>query len=681
MTESGGKDQKAGGAAPGSPSSLPARTGTGTADVFISYASNDKAAADSICAALEQAGITCWIAPRDVTPGEFYADAIVEAINSSRILIVVLSVNSAGSQHVLREVERASSKRRPLVAFRLDTTPLPTGLEYFLSASHWLDASGGPIDRALPGLADAVHRLLGAPEKLGADASVNAPGIRAGTPKSRRKRLWTAAAAAVVVLLALLAGKLWLSKRSATEIAAPAASTAPSLSEKSIAVLPFTDMSEKHDQEYFGDGMADEILDVLSKVPGLKVIGRTSSFQFKGKSEDLRTIGKELGAAYVLEGSVRRAGDRVRITAQFVDARTGVQRWSESYDREFGDVLALQDEIAAGIARVLQVSVGAVGNSHRPVPANTEAYLLYLQGRHARDRRDRDGIEMAISYYQKARDLDPSYTPIAVALSETYVSQATSDYVSAREGFEQAREEAERAVRIDPTMAEAHAVLADIHTRYDWDWAAASDEIRKATALDPHNADVRYSTGSLAASLGQCDAAIRNMKEGMEDDPLSAGAHFFLGWTEFRCGRFSEADAALKKALQISPTQIDGRYILGLASVLRGEREQALKIIEAEPDEADRLAGLAVVYYSMGRKAESDAALAALTKLSADNWAYAIAGVHAYRSEIDQAFKWLERAYLQKDGDLGMLKGDPLLKHLEADPRYKAFLRKMNLPE
>ncbi len=257
-----------------------AKSPAGPARVFISYASADKAAADSICAGLERGGIACWIAPRDVTPGVFYADAIVEAINSARILIVVLSVNSVGSQHVLREVERASAKRRPLVAFRLDTTPLPTGLEYFLSASHWLDASGGTIDRALPELVTAVRRLLVSPATPGGDATPPADGvggttaIRESAPTPSRKRLWVATAA-VVLLLAVLVGKTWLSNRSALQNAtAPVATVtpatnpaAPSISDKSIAVLPFTDMSEKHDQEYFGDGMAEEILDLLAKDP------------------------------------------------------------------------------------------------------------------------------------------------------------------------------------------------------------------------------------------------------------------------------------------------------------------------------------------------------------------------------------------------------------------------------
>ena len=250
MAEGDGEERSTGGA-PATPSATH-RHG-GSADVFTRYASADKQAADSICAALERGGLVCWIAPRDVTPGVFYADAIVQAINSAHILIVVLSMNSVGSQHVLREVERASAKRRPVVAFRLDTTPLPTGLEYFLSASHWLDASGATIERALPGLLDAVHRLLEAPDKPTADANIRGDSsvsarsgvaaMRGNTPKPRWNRLWTAAGAVAVVLLALLAGKFWLLKHVAADH--PMTAVTNVVSDKSVAVLPFTDMSRR----------------------------------------------------------------------------------------------------------------------------------------------------------------------------------------------------------------------------------------------------------------------------------------------------------------------------------------------------------------------------------------------------------------------------------------------------
>ena len=441
MAEGGGEEQ-ATGDAPAMPSAL--RRHGGSTDVFISYASADKQAADSICAALERGGIVCWIAPRDVTPGVFYADAIVEAINSAHILVVVLSKNSVDSQHVLREVERASSKRRPLVAFRLDTTPLPTGLEYFLSASHWLDASGGSTERALPDLSDAVHRLLAVLRKPEGDSSIrdersvnttsDVVAATGSAPKPRWNRLLTTAAVMAVVLLALLAGKFWLSKHVATE--QPPTIATSVVSDKSIAVLPFTDMSEKKDQEYFADGMAEEITDLLAKLPGLRVIGRTSSFQFKGKTDDLRKIGSALGAAYVVEGSVRKSGDRLRVTAQLIETRDGSHVWSDTYDDTVDDVLKVQDRISIGLVRALQVTVGADDLQSPTTIKNAEAYELYLRGRHAMDRGDKAALESAVGYFQQALELDPSFIRAVEWLAFAQFEIAGLNWAPPRDAYE-----------------------------------------------------------------------------------------------------------------------------------------------------------------------------------------------------------------------------------------------------
>jgi TolB-like protein/Tfp pilus assembly protein PilF len=673
--------------APAMPSAL--RRHGGSTDVFISYASADKRAADSICAALERGGIVCWIAPRDVTPGVFYADAIVEAINSAHILVVVLSTNSVGSQHVLREVERASAKRRPLVAFRLDTTPLPTGLEYFLSASHWLDASGGTIERALPGLVDAVHRLLGSSDKPVADTSlhndstVNAGGgvtsARTSAPKPRWNRLWIAATVVVVVLLAVLVGKFWPAMHVARE--QPTTAGTNVVSDKSIAVLPFTDMSEKKDQEYFADGMAEEILDLLAKLPGIRVIGRTSSFQFKGKTEDLRTIGRTLGAAYVVEGSVRKSGDRIRITAQLINSDDGSHVWSDTYDEASGDVLKVQDRIATNLVRALQVTVGADDLQSRPPLKRTEAYDLYLRGRYAFDRFDRSGFEAAAGHFQQALDLDPSLTCAADWLANTLENLAEWGYVQPVEGFERARSAAQRALTLNSRSTMAHATLTAINLIYDWDWTSAKRESEHALALGPHDSQAIGVAGMVQSALGRWDEGARFLGAAMAIDPLFAGWHEILGNIRFREGRYSEAEAELRKTLQISPTYASGHYYLGQILMFEGKLEEALGEMQQEAPDSGRDSGLASVYHAMGRKADSDAALARVTKERAGDVAYEIAQAHAYRGEADQAFAWLDRAYDRKDIELYWIKGDRLLKNLEGDPRYKAFLGKMNLPE
>ena len=301
-------------------------------DVFVSYASQDAAVANAIVEALEKQGIRCWIAPRDVTPGEFYADAIVGAINASRVLVVVLTQNAVGSTHVLREVERASAKRHPVVSLRIDAAPLPTGLEYFLSASHWLDATTLGIEAVLPKLAEAIRCLLASASGVGPSQIRDAakwpadlfPQRPAGAKAGRRFGRLLLAAIVVIALVAayLIAGRLRLAKP-VTSVAVPVIAAVP---EKSIAVLPFVDLSEKKGQEYFSDGLSEELLNLLAKIPELHVAARTSSFYYKGKEVKLAEMARELHVAHLLEGSVRKSGNLVRITAQLV--RADSRAWS-----------------------------------------------------------------------------------------------------------------------------------------------------------------------------------------------------------------------------------------------------------------------------------------------------------------------------------------------------------------
>jgi TolB-like protein len=345
-------------------------------DAFISYASQDSAVANSIVENLEQHGLKCWIAPRDVKPGAQYADAIVRAINDAKSVVLVMSVSAVASPHVGKEIERGSSKRKPIIAFRIDAAPLNHALEYFLSESQWIDVPQLGMTAALTKLAEAVGHVSALSPQLA--PPVAAPARPSGGVKNRA--VIVVAAAVIGVGAAVAIGiHFWPTDHGG--VRSPAVAV---ISDKSIAVLPFTDMSEKKDQEYFADGMAEEIIDLLVKVPGLKVISRTSSFQFKGKAQDLRSIATQLGVAYVLEGSVRRSGDRLRVTAELIDSRDGTHVFSQTYDRDLSDVLKMQDEIAAALVRALQIDLGAAyGHVPRRAPRNTEAYTLYLQAIHA----------------------------------------------------------------------------------------------------------------------------------------------------------------------------------------------------------------------------------------------------------------------------------------------------------
>jgi TolB-like protein len=655
--------------------------------VFISYASQDAAIANAVVTALERAGISCWIAPRDVTPGALYADGIIRAINDAKALVMVLSASSIGSPHVGKEVERASSKRRPIVTLKVDTATLTTALEYFLSESQWIDWVVEGKETALKKVADAVRRHMAIPSE------VHVIGTREPRGRYRNAKLpRTASIIVLVVFVLALTGfaikRLWLPRQQPERYAAAPAAPAgegnvvipPTVVEKSIAVLPFTDMSESRNQEYFADGMAEEVLDRLAKLPGIQVIGRTSSFQFKGRDTDLRTIGNALGAAYVVEGSVRKQGDRLRVTAQLIGARDGLHVWSDTYDRDFKNVFELQDQIASSIVRALQVSVGADLQSRRALNSPA-AYDLYLRGRHALDRFDKSGFESAAAYFEQALALDPSSVAAAESLAEAHEFIAEFGFVPPREGYERARASAQRALALNPRSAMAHALLADIHIIYDWDWKAGLDESNIALAIEPRHAYALSTAAESYAAVGRFDEARQWLHSALSVDPLFAGWYVMLGYIEERSGRMADAEAAFRRAIQISPTYSSAPADLGVALVAENRLKEALTQIQLAPSVRARECALPIVYHAMKRKADSDMALKHLIDQSANDSAFAIAEVLAFRGETDKALVWLERAYQQKDTELYVVKGDWPLKNLEGDARFKAFLHKLNIPD
>jgi TolB-like protein/Tfp pilus assembly protein PilF len=663
MDEAGDKESLPGAPAPGQ-----------QRRVFISYASHDVAVAEKVCSALEAAGYPCWIAPRNVVPGTMYADGIVHAIDESSILVLILSGQAVASAHVGREIERAVSKRHPVVALRIDAAPLTAAFEYFLNQSQWIE--GGGSDAAIAQLVSAVGQHL-------ASGTATSPtnGIQASADHRKPvalRRMWVIAAVVVAVLLAgaYFLGKAWRSKHETST------STAV-ISDKSIAVLPFTDMSEKRDQEYFADGMAEEIIDLLIKVPGLKVIARTSSFQFKGKTEDLRSISSQLGVAYVVQGSVRKSGDHLRVTAQLINSRDGTHLWSQTYDRDLSDVLKMQDEIAIALVRALQIEVSEVSGERigsRPTLRNTEAYTLYLRGLHAFDRIDQLGEEQAVSYFQRALDLDPSFAAAAEGLSAAYFVLGQWGFMPSAVAFEKCREAAELALQLDPKLANAHVQLSEVHRAADRDWPAADRELKLAQALAPNDAHVLFIAGVQSQNLGRWDDALRFVNASLAQDPLSPGAYNLLSLAQLRLGQMADSEIAERRALEISPTFAGGHYFLGLVLFARNQPEAALAEMQKESQAVARVGGFAMAYFALGRKAESDAALAQLID-SQSKRAFFISGVYAFRGELDEALKWLDRAYAQKDPALLLLKSQLAFDKLDGDPRYKAFLLKMNLPE
>ena len=459
-------------------------------DVFISYASQDKAVANAVCKYLESAGVACWIAPRNVTPGEFYAESIVHAIDSAKAAVLVLSQHTANSQHVLREIERATSKRHHVVTFRTDTAPLPVGLEYFLNTSQWLDASASGVNRALPKLLEAVRSAIA--QSPGAARAGAGQSTTSRMSQSQRGILVALAALIVIALGYVMVDKLWLPKRVDEQKAPVKALTTPpeksattrAILDKSVAVLPFVDMSEKKDQEYMSDGIAEELLNLLAQVPDLRVIARTSSFAFKGKNVEIAEIGEKLGVAYVLEGSVRKSGKTMRISAQLIRTADSTHLWSETYDRPLDDIFKVQDEIANAIVQAMQIRLaGGEASRRKGGTLNLEAYQLYLRATSALNQNTQESLDAAGNYLDQAIKLDPGYG-MAWYEQATVVSMKTDNaWLAPTEGWERVRQLAQHALQLSPDLAEAHARLQWAYMSLDWDWPAAEAEGRRALPL------------------------------------------------------------------------------------------------------------------------------------------------------------------------------------------------------
>jgi TolB-like protein/cytochrome c-type biogenesis protein CcmH/NrfG len=675
-------------------SSAPSATATGTiSPVFISYASQDVAVANVVCTTLEAAGFPCWIAPRDVRAGEPYAAAIVAAINACRLLVLVLTKSAIDSPHVLREIERASSKKRPVLSIRMDASQLPPELEYFLSANHWLDASGGAVESVLPALIDSVRvRKASLPTRLALDT--NTPGIHAAPdplhsaalrrtpPRWGARSMAVALAVAAVGLAYVLADKFWLSKRAVTAAVSTAAAPAATTTAKSVAVLPFADLSEKKDQEYFSDGLSEELIDLLGKIPELRVPARTSSFYFKGKQATLGEIAKALSVSHILEGSVRKSGNQLRITAELVRTDTDTRIWSETFDRKLDDIFKVQDEISAAVVKALKISL-LEGAAPKATPAaNTEAYTLFLQGRALAQRHTRADNAKAGDYLRQSLKADPNFTPAWVLLARVRADDwnvfGTIDYKQARAEVSDA---ATHALKLAPSSPDARIAMSHVLFDVNWDWDGAEREINKALELDPSNAEALEQAAFLAMTRGQCERALQFAQSAAERDPLDVDRYRGLGIANICGNRLAQAEASFRKALELNATSEGLHYKLGLVLLMRGESRAALAEMEHETQEEWRNVGLPLVLDALGRKSEADQALSVVAK-HPESWEYQLAQIYARRSDMEHAFASLEQAFQERDGGLATyVKWDPLLNNVRSDPRYQALLRKMKLAD
>jgi adenylate cyclase len=463
----------------------------------------------------------------------------------------------------------------------------------------------------------------------------------------------------------------------------------------SIAVLPFVNMSRDEENEYFAEGLAEELLNVLSKIKGLRVASRTSAFSFKGTQVDIPTVARKLNVGAILEGSVRKAGDRVRITAQLVHVATDSHLWSQTYDRTLEDIFAIQDDIAQSVVKELRSAllgemsdakadkevIAAVAAAVKGRSTNPEAHRLFLQARHLMERLTREDTTKGIAYLKEALALEPEFALAWAELGRAYRAGAEMGWASPAEGFGRAREPVARALALEPDLAEGHAGLGYLQLMYDWDWGGAQASYRRALELAPGNALVLHHAGLLAECMGRFEEAITLHHRAVEQNPLSAEAYFRLGYALFIADRLAEAVAAFRKASELVPQRNVTPAILSIVLFHQGRPEEALAEATREPHEAFRLLALAIIHHAVGRRAEAGAELQELTEKYADGAAYQIAMAYGAQGAQDPAFEWLERAYAQRDAGLVSMMVDPLLRSLHADARWAPFLRKMGLTE
>jgi TolB-like protein/DNA-binding winged helix-turn-helix (wHTH) protein/tetratricopeptide (TPR) repeat protein len=446
-----------------------------------------------------------------------------------------------------------------------------------------------------------------------------------------------------------------------------------------LAVLPFVDMSPTKDQQYFSDGLSDELLTSLAKLPELRVSARTSSFQFK--NEDPQVIGKKLNVGSIVAGGVRKDGTHLRITVQLINTKDGFNLWSESYDREMKDIFAVQDEIAHSVAESLKLSLLAQGST-TPSARNqsVDAYNSYLQGRYFSERRDEASVKKAIDYYNRSLKVNPDYAPALAGLAIAYMHLADTGYMPVEEGYGKAREATERALKLDANLGKAHQCMGYIKMLHDWDWVGAEASFERAKQLDRADADTIWEVARLDSALGNLKQALVLVRQAADIDPLNPSVYLNLGNVAYYDGRQEEAEAALKKSLEINPQFPVSHAYLGRIYLVQSHPQDALAEMQRETESGWHLFGIAAAYHALGQKKESDAALDTFIAKHGSTFAYQIAQVYAFRGERDKAFEWLERAYSQRDGGVTELKGDPLMKNLEHDPRYAPFMKKMNLP-
>jgi serine/threonine protein kinase/tetratricopeptide (TPR) repeat protein len=473
-------------------------------------------------------------------------------------------------------------------------------------------------------------------------------------------------------------------------LVAPAPAPTPVVTsgdKRAIAVLPFVNSSPDPENEYFSDGMTDELITALSKVEGLQVASRTSIFALKNLREDVRSIGARLNVSAVLEGTVRRSGNRLRITVQLSSVSDGRTLWSERYDREMADVFAIQDEIAQTIVRTLRATLLDNLGDLTPVryTANVRAYSLYLKGRFWWNRRTQAAIKEGIRYFEQAIEEDPGYALAYSGLADSYALDLDYRGAPVVEGLERAKAEARKAIDLDETLAEAHTSLGWVTFIYDWDWSGAEREFTRAIQLNPQYSVARQWHSWFLAAMGRFDEALAEGRTAIDLDPASVSIRRSMGWLQYYARQYDAALENLRRALAMNPTAEETHRLLGLVYLQKRVPDDAAtafkEALANSENDALAFAGLGHVAVLRGREDEARAVLQELHERAKVRYVSPVAqaGLYVALGEVDTAFEWLERAYRDRRGWLAYLKIEPMLDGLHPDPRFQRLIERMRL--
>jgi adenylate cyclase len=679
--------------------------------VFLSYASQDAGAARRICDALRAAGVEVWFDQSALRGGDAWDTAIRRQIKSCALFIPVISRNTHHREEGYFRLEWKLAVDRSHLMTTNRTFLLPVAIDDIgdddehvpdrFRELQWTRLPGG---EATPEFVERVARLMAhddhavhvpasvpAPIATALAAPTTAVPVPAQAQASSARPGWRnshtlmlVVGMAVIALGYPLIQHLMQPRQPAaagpgTQAPAQPGAAAPgAIPKKSIAVLPFVNMSADKDQEYFSDGLTEELIDLLSQVPDLRVPARTSSFYFKGKSEDVAAIAQKLRVAHVLEGSVRRSGQTMRVTAQLIRADDGYHLWSKAYDRDVKDIFKVQDEIAATVVEALKAKLlpaQELMGRHRT--AKPEAYKQYLIGVQLRLRDTPTSVPQALDAFRRAIALDPDYAAAYSALSEAEW-RAGDMGVGDPASVERAADAADRAIALAPDSPEGYWARGQFRNYYYFDWAGAQSDYQKALALDPKFVPALIQQGDLQATLGHVSDGIESMRKALALDPLSVMAWRRLAHFYTHSRQFAAARETVDRLQQLDPEGNRGRIAVDL-ELLTGRAQEALTVAAGDGSNF-RFVIIAMAQQALGRPAESKQALDSLVRLASNSLAYQIAEVHAWRGEKDQAIDWLERAYQQHDGGMTYVTYDRYLDSLRGDARFKALLAKMKLP-